>query len=76
MYVCMYIYICIYIERERERESTLPKKIRRQETSNSVGGRRSLYQIQATAAMEEQQVRLDMIPTAAAGPSIYIYLYI
>jgi len=73
MYI--YIYICIYREREKER-ALYQKKIHRQETSNSVGGRRSLYQIQATAAMEEQQVRLDMIPTAAAGPSIYIYLYI
>ena len=60
IYVCMYIYICIciyryvyvYIERERKREHST-QKIHRQETSNSVGGRRSLYQIQATAAWEE-----------------------
>ena len=40
----------------------------RQETPNSVGGRRPLYQIQAAVAMEQQQIRLDTISIAEAGP--------
>ena len=46
------------------------RKLHRQEAPNSVGGRKSMYQIKATVAK-----RLDMIATAAAGHAIYIYLY-
>ena len=49
-------------------EST--NQLHRQETLNSVGGRKSMPQMQATLAMEQQQMRLDIIATAAAGPSI------
>ena len=34
------------------------------------GGRKSMYQRQAIVAMEQQQMRLDIIATAAAGPSM------
>ena len=47
------------------------RKLHRQEAPNSVGGRKSMYQIKATVAK-----RLDMIATAAAGHAIYIYIYI
>ena len=50
------------------------EKICRQETPNSVGGRKSMYQIQARLAMEQEQMRLDMIATAAVGPSIWTYI--
>ena len=43
-------------------------KIRRQETPNSLKGRKPTYQIQAAVAMEQQQMKLDIIATAAAGP--------
>ena len=42
--------------------------LRGQETSDSVGGRKSMCQIQATGAMEQQQIRLDIIASPAAGP--------
>ena len=46
------------------------QKLLRQETPNSVGGKKSMYQIQARAAMEQQQIRSDLSAIAAAGPSI------
>ena len=47
----------------------------RQEAPNSVGGRKPMYQIQATVAtawnsMEQQQIRLDVNVTAAAGTCV------
>ena len=46
------------------------RKLHRQEAPNSVGGRKSMYQIKATVAK-----RLDMIATAAAGHAIYIFIF-
>ena len=35
-----------------------------------MGRRKSMYEIQAAVAMEQQKMRLDITTTAAAGPSI------
>ena len=49
------------------------KELHGQEIPNSVGSRKSMYQIQATVAMEQYQVRLGTI-AIAAGPSIQSYI--
>ena len=48
------------------------QKVQLQQAPNSVEGRKSMYQIQAPVAMEQQQkqMRLDIAPTAAAD-SLY-----
>ena len=43
---------------------------KRQGTPNSAGHRKSTCQILATVAMAKKQMRLDIIATAAAGPSM------
>ena len=55
----------------------MKKQVHRQEALNTVAGRKPMHQIQATVAMvmEQQQMSLDMIATAAGGPAIYsIYI--
>jgi hypothetical protein len=48
-------------------DSSPPQKMFRRETPNSLGSRKSMCQIQATVAMEQKQIRLDIAVTAAAG---------
>ena len=47
----------------------IPTKIMARDPKQ-CGGRKSMYQIQTTLTMEQQQVRPDMIVTAAPGPSM------
>ena len=54
-------------QRTTETTTTSKRTVHRQEALNSFRGRKPMHKIQATVAMEQLRVRLNMIKTAAAG---------